>query len=378
MSNRSIKTRTKYCLTGADYSAQEPRSLAAFSKDKDMIEAYNQGKDLYAVIASKCFHNNYEDNLEFIIQQDGTKVKSQEGASRRSKAKMVLLGILYGMGPSTLAERLGLSLEESSKIINLFYENFEGVNKFTKESQKMARELGYVTDIFGRRRHLDDALLEQYEVIYKEGTEKFNPFIGVENRVDKNTLSKIELYKRRLKNSRYRAEIEKIKKEAEKEGFSIKNNGGFISRALRQTLNARIQGTAASMTKLAMIKLDNDEELKNLGFRLLVTVHDEVFGECPIVNAEKVSKRVSALMIEAAKVKCGIVPWKCDGYIVSRWYLDELASKICDDYNDLINKDGFSKEEALQQIKENYSHIKEHVVESFIKENYNFIENNEI
>lgn len=376
--SKSIKTRTRYCLTGADYSAQEPRSLAAFSKDKDMIDAYNQGKDLYAVIASKCFHNNYEDNLEFITQPDGSKVKSQEGAARRSKAKTVLLGTMYGMGPSTLAERLGLSIEESNKIINSFYDNFKGVKKFTEESQKMAHDLGYVTDIFGRRRHLDDATLEPFEVTSKNDVEEFNPFLGVKHRVNKNTLAKIESYKKKLNDAKYKGEVEKIKKEAETKGLIVKNNGGFISRALRQTLNARIQGTAASMTKLAMIKLDNDEKLKKLGFRLLVTVHDEVFGECPIANAEEVTKRVSELMVEAAKVKCNIVPWKCDGYTVSRWYLDELASKVQDDYNDLIYKNNLSEEDALEKVKENYSHIKGTTIESFIKEDYNFIENNEI
>lgn len=60
-----ITTRTRNSLVGADFSAQEPRSLAAFSKDKEMVEAYNDGKDLYAVIASKCFHNNYWNNIEF-------------------------------------------------------------------------------------------------------------------------------------------------------------------------------------------------------------------------------------------------------------------------------------------------------------------------
>ena len=54
-----------YAIIGGDYSGQEPRSLCSFAQDKLMQEAYKEKKDLYAVIASKCFHNNYEDNLEF-------------------------------------------------------------------------------------------------------------------------------------------------------------------------------------------------------------------------------------------------------------------------------------------------------------------------
>lgn len=61
----TIKTRTRYAIIGGDFSGQEPRSLCAFSQDKDMQAAYIAKQDLYAAIAAKCFHNNYEDNLEF-------------------------------------------------------------------------------------------------------------------------------------------------------------------------------------------------------------------------------------------------------------------------------------------------------------------------
>lgn len=61
-----FKAPIGYSLIGSDYSAQEPRSTAALSGDKNMIEAYEEGKDLYAVIASKCFHNSYYQNLEFL------------------------------------------------------------------------------------------------------------------------------------------------------------------------------------------------------------------------------------------------------------------------------------------------------------------------
>lgn len=64
--NRSIKTRTRYALVGADYSAQEVRVLAALSKDENMINAYAEGKDLYAVIGSMAFKNSYYQNLEFL------------------------------------------------------------------------------------------------------------------------------------------------------------------------------------------------------------------------------------------------------------------------------------------------------------------------
>lgn len=85
---KTIKTRTRYVLCGSDYSAQEPRFLAALSADPKMKQAYLDGKDLYAVIAQMAFHNNYEDNLEF--DKDGNL--QPDGKKRRSDAKKILLG----------------------------------------------------------------------------------------------------------------------------------------------------------------------------------------------------------------------------------------------------------------------------------------------
>lgn len=272
------------------------------------------------------------------------------------------------MGAKTLSERLGMSEKEAQEIIDSFYEGFEGVKQFTKESQEMAEKYGYVTDIFGRRRHLPDATLPKFEVNSKEDTAQFNPFLGCEDRVDKSKELLINQYTQKLNKAKWKNDIDKIKKDAERDGLEVKNNGGFISRALRQTLNSRIQGTAASMTKLAMIMLDNDERLKKLGFRLLCTVHDEVFGECPTENAEECSKLVSEVMIKAAKVKCGAVKWKCDGYSVSRWYIDELMSKVQEDYE----KIGF------EEVCKKYSHISEDALRKFCDGTYDQINDDKI
>lgn len=75
-------------MIGADFKAQEPKLLATYSQDEHMIEAYNRGKDLYAVIGTKVYKNNYEDNLEF--DRDGAL--NPEGKKRRSACKSILLG----------------------------------------------------------------------------------------------------------------------------------------------------------------------------------------------------------------------------------------------------------------------------------------------
>ena len=81
---KSVNTRTQYRIIGSDYSAQEPRMTAYLSQDKNMLEAYNHGKDLYAMIARAAFDNKYEDNLEFyvpgkVVEVDGKPVVSGSG-----------------------------------------------------------------------------------------------------------------------------------------------------------------------------------------------------------------------------------------------------------------------------------------------------------
>ena len=87
--NKSITTRTRYSICGSDYSAQEPRSTASLANDESMLNAYKEGKDLYAVIGSKSFHVPYEECLEF---HPVTGKLQPDGKLRRSKAKTILLG----------------------------------------------------------------------------------------------------------------------------------------------------------------------------------------------------------------------------------------------------------------------------------------------
>lgn len=346
-----------YSICGSDYSAQEPRSTAALSNDKEMIKAYDEGKDLYAVIASKCYHNDYWDNLEF--NKDG--ILQPEGKARRAKAKTILLGVTYGMGSTTLAERMDLSKEESEKIIDDFYKGFPGVKKLTEDSQEMLRKNGYVTDMFGRRRHIPDAQLPEYEIKSEKKSFEFNPLLDSPQHLDRRTESLISDYNKKLSEVKWKKERDAIIAQAKKDGLSVTYNGGFINRALRQCLNARIQGTARSMTKLAMIMIHNDKELNDLGFKLLVTVHDEVFGMAPTENSKRAGERLCEVMVEAAKVKCGSVKWKCDPYIVKRWYLDEFAAEVLKDYN---------KVKDLDKIENKYSAIKPEYIEMMCNETF--------
>ena len=131
-----------------------------------------------------------------------------------------------------------------------------------------------------------------------------------------------QYYTRKLRQA-YFGQKRKIFEEANKEGIWIVDNGAKIADAQRQCVNARIQGSAADMSKLAMILVGNDERLKELGFRLLIPVHDELIAECPEENVKECSERFAQLMSQAAESGLTI-PIKCDVEITKAWYGEEL------------------------------------------------------
>ena len=118
----------------------------------------------------------------------------------------------------------------------------------------------------------------------------------------------------------------KIKQQALEEGILIVDNGGKIADATRQCVNARIQGSAADLTKLAMIELNNNPRLKELGFRLLVPVHDEVICECPEKNVKECSQLLAQTMSHAAE-EILKMPIKCDVEVSKQWYGESIEVK---------------------------------------------------
>lgn len=337
-----------YTMIGSDYSAQEPRLLAAYSQDDFMVKSLNDGKDPYSTIAVGVYHNNYEDNLE--EYPDGSLYL--EGKHRRKSIKKLLLGIMYGMQIPAIAELLDTSQADAKDILNDFYNGFPKIKVWMDDSINNAKKYGYVEDLWGRRRRLPDILLPEYE--FKSTRNDFNPLIGSKNIYSNLDQNKINYYLSKLKNSRSKKDIDYIISEASKDNISIKRNGGFISRAERQCVNARIQGGASTMTKKAMLLIHNDEEMKKYGFRLLIAVHDELIGECPIEYSEKAKDRLSYLMRIAAQPECNI-KMKCDALIFPRWYYDIYSTEISDRYKELLEK--YDKEKSLDIIKEEYSEM---------------------
>lgn len=332
-----------YTMLGCDYSQQEPRTLAQMSGDDNMIDAYKNGKDLYATIATSVYHNNYEDNLEHY--PDGSMYP--EGKKRRSSVKSLLLGIMYGMGTPTIAENLGVSKEEAQSILDSFFDGFPKVKNWMDESLDHARKFGYVEDVWGRRRRLPDISLPEYSITYN-GVQKFNPILGTSSidSCDENNLK--DKYFKLIKQARFKKEKDKIVEQAKADNISIRNNGGFIARSERQIVNARIQGSAATMTKRAMNLVYRDPKMIEYGFRLLIPVHDELIGECPKQYEELAMKRLSEIMIQAAKPEV-IVPMKCDADSFSHWYSDVYAAEIKKQINKYIN-DGMTYNCAKEKL----------------------------
>jgi DNA polymerase-1 len=135
-----VKKDEKHLIMSADYSQIELRIMAAFSKEKNMIEAFQKGIDVHTTTASKVF-----------------KVGLNEVTSdMRRKAKMVNFGIIYGISAFGLAQRLDIPRKEAAAIIEAYFNEFPAIKKYMDEVVNIAREQEYVETILGRRRFLRD------------------------------------------------------------------------------------------------------------------------------------------------------------------------------------------------------------------------------
>lgn len=291
-------------LIGADFSAQEVRMVAHLCGDPKMIQAYKDGKDLYCEVASLAFQVPYDECKEF--RADGTTNK--EGKARRSQAKAIVLGILYGKGTKAIAEDLHITVDRAKEIYAAVMYAFPDLERYERDSKQMARDLGYVTTLFGRKRRLPDIQLPRYEMHYKNGNSLSRAsYMNISNKLDRLWFE----------------DRKKAIEEYRKDGVIIKDNGGFIARAERQCVNARVQGSSGEQVKLAIYNLATDEELNRLGFKVLLTIHDEVIGECPIETAKEASVRFKYIM-EHTMDDYMTVPSKCDLTISKAWYGQEL------------------------------------------------------
>ena len=312
-----FKATDGYVMMSSDYSQQEPRAMAAMCGDTTMLQAYKEGKDLYASIAALAFGTTYENCLEF--RPDGTTNK--EGKERRSSAKSILLGILYGRGINSIAEQLHTTKQKAQQIQDRVFRGFPAIKQFEDDTLYMARTYGFVTTYWGRKRRLPEMQLDEFEFKWKPGYGDVDPLSFDSEVTESEVPYEIQqAYIKKLRNNPFKKRP--IIEQAASEGIIIIDNGGKIADATRQCVNSRIQGSAADLTKMAAVKIHKCERLKELGFRLLIPVHDEFIGECPEENAKECKELFAQCMCDAA-IDLGI-PISCDVEVTRCWYGESL------------------------------------------------------
>lgn len=247
MSKYKLDVKTpEYVLISSDYSAQEPRLTATLAQDKLLIQSFIDGRDVYASIASIAFNVPYEQCLEFHPE---THEYQPEGKRRRNEAKVILLGICYGRSVQSIADQLfgknkEMSDEEKFKKAQYVYDSvlkaFPGLHNLMVTSQAFARKHGYVETILGRRRHLPDMKLPDFE---------FEPMPGYVNPdidpLDINSLANkeaiperiVEQLQKEFKQYKYFGQIAKRTKQLYEEKIRVKNNRAKINDATRQVVN---------------------------------------------------------------------------------------------------------------------------------------------
>lgn len=299
-----------------------------------------EGKDLYSAVASKAFHTTYEECLEHfpkdakITQRNGKWYYSskeeieagnyklangetdtyKDGKARRKQAKIILLGMMYSRGPSALAEQLECSLDEAKDIMNSVFTAFPNIKKCDTDSKEFAKKYGYTTTIWGRKRRLSDIKLPPYDFDFSNSIIQESQR---ENFIKAITQKLQEDYWNRNKKQKI---IDNAKKNY---GVIVRDNSGYIAKAERQVLNARVQGSSADMTKKAIVAIHENKELQKLGFKLVVPIHDEVLAMCPLAYAKRCKELFVYEMEHAAVDK---VPFdiKVDPVCSFEWYGEEV------------------------------------------------------
>lgn len=212
----------------ADYSQIELRIMAHLSEDEHMVADFNSGLDIHAATAARIFHKTVDE-----VDRD-----------ERRKAKTANFGIIYGISAFGLSERMGVSRGEAKELIENYFSTYPKVREYMNESIERAKQTGYITTQFGRRRYLAD--------------------INAGN--------------------------------ATVRGYAERN-----------AVNAPIQGTAADIIKLAMVAIDRRLREEKLQTRMILQVHDELNFSVPPTELEQVRHLVVEEMERAFQMRVPLV-----------------------------------------------------------------------
>lgn len=238
--------------------------------------------------------------------------------------------ICYGRSVPSIAEQLygtrdDMSDEEKTKeaqkVFDSVLNSFPNLRALMTNTQDKARRLGYTETILGRRRHLPDMQLPEFE--FKAMKNYVNPDVDpldLTTLADRSTIPEriVRQLEKEFAGYKYFGQIARRTKELYEEGIRVINNRPKINDATRQCVNSVVQGSAADQTKMAILELEHNERWKAIGGRLLVPVHDELIAEVPIEHWKEGGELLSKCMCDAASFLP--FPSKCDVTTTFRWY----------------------------------------------------------
>lgn len=255
-------------LIVADYGQLELRLLASMTNCKSMIEAFEAGGDFHSRTALGMFDyiQKKVSDGECLLEWDYSKgdppkpMLKDEFASERRKAKTLNFSIAYGKTAHGLSQDWGVTTKEAENMLQAWYKARPEVDKWQKDTMKYAKDHGLTRTLMGRYRQLPDA----------QG-----------------------------------------------------HNKKLVGHSLRASINTPIQGGAADIAMMAMIKINDSFKLKKLGWILLMQIHDEVILEGPEETAEEAFEEVLTCMQEpwSLGLEETAVPLLVDGsYTHDNWY----------------------------------------------------------
>lgn len=227
-----------FVFMDADYSQIELRVLAHLSEDEKLIEAYRTAQDIHRTTASQVFHIPFDEVTDL----------------QRRNAKAVNFGIVYGISSFGLSQDLSISKKEAAEYIERYFETYPKIKGYLDGLVTQAKEQGYVTTMFGRRRPIPEL-----------------------------------------------------------------SSSNFMQRAFgeRIAMNSPIQGTAADIIKIAMIRVHDRLLAEGLLSRLILTVHDELLVETAANEEAQVRAILEEEMHGAAQLA---VCLEIDVHTGSDWY----------------------------------------------------------
>ena len=223
-----IPSDDDHLLLSADYSQVELRLMAHLSDDESLIAAFEHGEDIHTATAAKLFNKSLEE------------VTSEE----RRRAKTANFGIIYGISAFGLSQRLEIPRKEAKEIIDGYFASYPKVKEYMDNVVEKAKEEGFVSTIFGRRRYLND--------------------ISSHNAVARGL-------------------------------------------AERNAVNAPIQGSAADIMKIAMINVHRRFIAEGIRSRVILQVHDELVVDMLRSEQERVTAIVTECMESAANLKVRLI-----------------------------------------------------------------------